>query len=366
MNDLTPRGMNHRYQKQYNRGLIFQLLATEKSMSRTELARKSGLTKMTLSNIISEFINKGYVQEFTLNDQPAGPFNPAKLTIASTAPKVVGVMIHRHRITAALCDLQLNVLHSRKVDLMDYDEAGLMKITFELTDEMLAHGEDNVVGIGISSIGPVDLSRGYILNPPDFHGLRDIPMVDYFRRRYSLPVYLNHHLNASALAERYYGNGKNYHDFIFLCVDQGLNLGIITGNELYSSNSGYSSEIGRLLVNYSGSHGGGKYLGGIGDYVDFARCNGNPGALAYMVDVLAAAMAGLCDILNPQAIILGGEEGLLSDELIDRFDCNLNERLVIHDYRHIDVLPAFRSQDLEASSSAINVIRQIFHGSLLV
>lgn len=362
MSALTPQGINHQRQRVFNRGLIFQLLATEDSMSRTELANRSGLTKMTLSNIIADFIQRGYVIEYT--EKSPGPHNPIKLAISPQAPKVVGVMIHRTHVSAALCDLRLNVLESRRVAIEAYDEEALIHTAFQLTDQMVAR--DQVLGIGIASVGPVDINNGVILNPPNFCGLHDIPVAGRFRRRYDLPVYFNHHLNCNALAERFYGNGRAYHDFIFLCVDHDINLGIVTGNQLYNDSTGFSSEIGRVLVNYMGPGMGGEYLGGVGDYIRFELCQDNPNRLYYMVDMLAAVMGGICDLLNPQAIILGGEEGLFGPEQAKQFATALNQRLAIHAYRHIDVLPAFRTQNLEASSSAISVIRQIFKGELLV
>ena len=87
---------------------------------------------------------------------------------------------------------------------------------------------------------------------------------------------------------------------------------------------------------------------------------------SYMVDILASVMSGLCDVLNPQAIILGGEEENLAEEHYLQFDEVLNKRTVLHDYRRIEVLRAFRTRDLEASSSAVSVIQHVFNGQLLV
>lgn len=362
MNKLTPTGINHRRQRQYNRGLIFQLLATESGMSRSELANHSGLTKMTLSNIISDFLDQGLVVESTDNGNPASPSNPAKLSISPTAPKVVGVIIHRTNVSAALCDLNLNILRTRRVPMHTFDEAFLMNTAIELTDEMVA-GE-NILGIGISTVGPVDIEHGILLNPPDFCGLRNIHVLKYFEK-YDLPVFLNHHLNCDALAERYYGNGRRFHDFIFLTVDKGINLGIVTGNQIYCNNTGYSSEIGRVLVNYNPVLKT-PFLGGLGDVVDLTMVRDDPRRKSYMVDILAAVMSGICDILNPQAIILGGEEGNLSAEHYRQFDETLNSRIVLHDYRRIEVLRAFRDRTLEASSSAVSVIQRVFNGQLLV
>lgn len=83
------------------------------------------------------------------------------------------------------------------------------------------------------------------------------------------------------------------------------------------------------------------------------------------IEIVAAAMGGLCNLLNPQAIIIGDEKTRWDKDYIQKLEHAINTRLLTKDYRHIDVLPSYRSKDLEASGSAMNIMSEIFEGKLL-
>lgn len=83
------------------------------------------------------------------------------------------------------------------------------------------------------------------------------------------------------------------------------------------------------------------------------------------IDLIATAMGGICNLLNPQAIIIGDEQARWDQSYLAALDAAINSRLVAKRYRHIDVLPSYRSKDLEASGGAMNVVSKIFDGKLL-
>ena len=93
--------------------------------------------------------------------------------------------------------------------------------------------EKNILGIGISSIGPIDFDRGMILNPPYFYGIHDIPVASLLEDRYSLPVFMDHDNQSAALAELLYGNGKNRDSFMLLGIARGVGCGIVKNGALY-------------------------------------------------------------------------------------------------------------------------------------
>ena len=207
------KGINHLHQKQFNRGLIFQEIVTNEETSRPELARRSGLTKMTLSNIITEFIDQGYVQEKP-GAQGAARNVAQSLTLSPDAPKIAGVLFQAKYIAAVLCDFQMHTIRKVRVEMPEFDEETLVSAAIRAVEEAIGD-EEKVAGIGISSVGPLDLKHGMILNPPGFHGVHDVPIVKHFQQHFRLPVFLGHHHDNMAMAEKYYGVGKKYHDFLF-------------------------------------------------------------------------------------------------------------------------------------------------------
>ena len=327
-------GRNAKNLRAENRGLLFRYLMTGRGSSRAELAQISGLTKMTVTNIISEFLADGLIKE-------SGDGGKAR---------------RNNPIT-------LEILAQESVRITSCDRQTLVDTLLRLTDHMMAYG--NILGIGIGSIGPVDIHNGVILNPPDFYGIRDLPVAELFRAHYGLPVFLDYHYNCAALAEKYYGYGKSYSDYLYLGVTDGLSLGIICNNQLFSSFTGYASEIGHLCVNFDDTVPDAGFPGAegcLGKYVDFGR---GPEEARRSMEVLAVSMAGLCNVLNPQALILDNSGGSCPDELLELLSQELNRRIVLGAYRKIDVLKSYRADNFETASCAISVVHQVFQGNLM-
>lgn len=355
-------GRNAKNLRAENRGLLFRYLMTGRGSSRAELAQISGLTKMTVTNIISEFLAGGLIKE-SGDGGKARRNNPITLELSADAPKIIAVLIHRTHLSVALCSFTLEILAQESVRITSCDRQTLVDTLLRLTDHMMAYG--NILGIGIGSIGPVDIHNGVILNPPDFYGIRDLPVAELFRAHYGLPVFLDYHYNCAALAEKYYGYGKSYSDYLYLGVTDGLSLGIICNNQLFSSFTGYASEIGHLCVNFDDTVPDAGFPGAegcLGKYVDFGR---GPEEARRSMEVLAVSMAGLCNVLNPQALILDNSGGSCPDELLELLSQELNRRIVLGAYRKIDVLKSYRADNFETASCAISVVHQVFQGNLM-
>ena len=352
-------GYNNTVLKQNNRSLVFKLIATNDGISRTEIADASNLTKMAVSYIVSDFLERGFLTESEYTGDRHFARRPIMLKLSPKAPKVVGLVIHRTHVTAVLCDCQLNILRSETFQLKEQNLDGLIDAAFRVTDAVMA-GQP-VIGIGIGSIGPVDIGRGLILNPPHFYGIRDVAIVDLFEKRYGIPVYLDYHYNCAALAEKYFGSGKEYHNFLFLGITEGLGAGIVVGDRLYSDFIGFSGEVGHICIDKDGPLCECGNRGCLGNMVSFA----SEEAVLQAIDYLSTGLSGLCNLINPQAIIIGDELSRLQDSHLILFEDKLNEKLVAKDYRHVDVCRAYRTKDLEASGCAINVVERMFNGGLV-
>lgn len=356
------QGINHLHQKQFNRGLIFQEIVTGGRMARPELAKRSGLTKMTLSNIISEFLEKGYVVEES--GVPGSARNVAQpLRLSEKAPKIAGVLIQRGYVAAVLCDYGMQTLRSLRVDMDEFDEEKLLSVAMDLAEQVM-DGEDNIAGIGISAIGPVDVKQGIILNPQDFCGVQNVPIAKYFQHRFRLPVFLGHHQDNMALAEKYYGVGRDYHDFLFYNTS-GANLSVITGNELLSNLCGFPCEFGHLSLKYDGQMCTCGNRGCLGGYFDFDAAERSEEVAQRQLKLMCTVFTGMSNLFNPQAIIIGDDRHLFSDSHLWQFERELNQRIVLRPYRHINVHHAHRIHDLEVASSVVGVITETFKGNLL-
>lgn len=384
------KGLNIDSLKRINRGLVFQLLATQHSCSRIDLAKESKLTKMAISNIISEFLEKGLVTENSELGRGTRS-NPIQLALSPTAPKILGVLLHRRSCEAAVCDFSMHIIAAKSIELPKvYTADQLMEYIFRMTDDLLK-GHPDVIGIGIGSIGPVDALRGMILNPPHFNDIINLNIRDLFSRRYDLPTFLDHHYNCAALAEFYYGSGKGCSNLLYLGMTYGVGLGAICGGKLFSSHNGYSSEIGHVTVDYNGpvcdcgkrgclslyarppriiqEVADSPLIGRQMTFQDICEQSSQPAIdqilMNYMITPLVYALSSTINLMNSDLILLGDDAALLPDRYIGYLEQRLNEIIFTHDYHHVAVRRAMLSQEYNAAMCASTVIDQVFRGKLL-
>ena len=185
--------------------------------------------------------------------------------------------------------------------------------------------------IGISCGGPLDSRRGVIMSPPNLPGWDDVPVVDFFRERFGVPVAVQNDANACALAEYLYGSGRGgVKNLVFMTFGTGLGAGIVVDGKLYSGANDNAGEIGHIRLAPTGPLGYNKegsaegFCSGAGiarlakirkglDITTkeiFARVReGDPDCTEVFresAEKLATILAFTIDILNPEVIALGG------------------------------------------------------------
>jgi glucokinase len=212
-------------------------------------------------------------------------------------------------------------------------------------EEALSAAKREVSAISVSIGGPLDVLRGIIKSPPNLPGWTNIPLKDMLAERFSLPVYVEHDGNAGALAEFYFGAGRNFRNIIFITMGTGFGAGLILNGQLYRGTSDTAGEIGHIRIAEDGPFCYGKAgsLEGFGSGTGIAKLAqmmypAQWNESATVIEVYNAYQAGsrearavfekaalylgrgfaiLADVLNPQRIILGGIGMRLFEALVE-------------------------------------------------
>lgn len=250
----NTKGLNIKNAKIKNKLAIIHLLATNKNLSRIELSKLTGLTKMTLSNLITELIEENIVKEIVTNIQIKTPGrNPIILDISQNAPYIYGVLIRRN-----ICQITITNLKGEIINIVEENypkiltNNSLETLLKKLFSKISKNNKRKMLGIGISSIGPIDDIKGLILSPPDFGEVCNFNIVDFFKSLSPLPIFLINDANAGALAEKMYGLGKNIDNYIYLHIMNGIGAGLVLENKIYTGNLGQGGEIGHTSLNFNG------------------------------------------------------------------------------------------------------------------
>jgi glucokinase-like ROK family protein len=330
--------------KEMNRNLVLNLIKSRGPISRTEIARLSGLSQAAVSSIVGSLIEKGLVHEMGAGESTGGR-KPVLLRINDQAGFIVGVKLTEQAITSALTDLDANVVYAQTVPLQGQcDPQAVQDAIVAAVETTIAQsGVDptRVLGIGLGMAGVVDGEVGVCRYSP-FFSWWNVPIAPPIAQRLGIPVYLENDVNTLTIAEQWFGYGHGVDHFVVVTVGRGVGAGIVVNGQFYRGTIGGAGELGHIpLVEDGppcdcGKRGCLEALASDPAVVRQARAaiaRGEPTMLADMEPVtldavVAAAETGdelarrllaesgrwlgigialLVNILNPQLVIVSGE-----------------------------------------------------------
>jgi glucokinase len=192
--------------------------------------------------------------------------------------------------------------------ILDACEAALRDVRGQVSEEV----QNTVVGIGISSPGPVDPWRGVVVETPNMGPeFKEVPMAAELGSRLGLPAFLERDTNVAALGEMAFGAARECRDFIYLTVSTGVGGAIVSEGRIFHGPDGTAGELGHTPVSMEGVCG----CGGVGHLEAFlggnamartARAAAEAGTSAFLV--ARAAQNGL-DSVDARDIAEGEDAG---------------------------------------------------------
>ncbi|GAI21683.1 unnamed protein product, partial [marine sediment metagenome] len=108
-------------------------------------------------------------------------------------------------------------------------------------------GSLKAICVGVPAV--IDIGTGKIISAPLYGNWKDLNLKEILESEFNIPVYIENDVNLSALGEKHYGEGKNFKDFIFVEISNGIGAGIIIDNHLFRGSIGSAGEIGFTIIN---------------------------------------------------------------------------------------------------------------------
>ncbi len=244
------------------------------------------------------------------------------------------------------------------------------------------------IGIGVSAIGPLDSTTGKILKPTNFFGIQNMNVVRLLKSRYGLPVFLENDMDAAALAEKLFGVGRPYANFLYLGITSGIGSGIFSNGKLYRGTSGFVGEIGHMSVNFDGIPCGCGNRGCLEMYINLPiilqrlceatgrgdispkefesllEIDGCDAVFEDMANKLSAALVNATNMLDPECIIIGHEGVYLPDKYINYLQEHIGTRILSSGYKTLAVLKSSFGEHAPLFGSACSVLQKLFEGYL--
>ncbi|MGK3953262.1 ROK family transcriptional regulator [Microbacterium sp. I2] len=231
----------------HNRSLLLQTLFHQGAMSRADLSRETGLTRVTISDLIAELIADGFVAEMGVREA-SGPGKPAILVDLDRAGhRIVGLDLSgSDTLIGAVLTLDGDIVARREVPVPEATD--LVATVVELARELVADSHAPVLGIGVGTPGIVD-DHGVIVTAPNF-GWAGFDLEGALRQALGLPVLVANDANAAVLAE--YTFGGSAEDVLLVKVGRGVGSGLLASGQPMRGSRFAAGEIGHVTVGTDG------------------------------------------------------------------------------------------------------------------
>ena len=115
-----------------------------------------------------------------------------------------------------------------------------------LLEAIRAVWNEDVKGIGIGVPSVVDRKKGIVYDVVNIPHWKEVHLKELLESQFNVPVYVDNDANCFALGERFFGEGRNYENFVGLTIGTGLGGGIIQQGKLLSDVNCGSGEFGML------------------------------------------------------------------------------------------------------------------------
>ena len=341
--------------REVNRSIILDLVRRGGRISRTELARRSKLTKPTVSTIIFELLDQGVVREVGFGESVSGGGRPARmLEFNDAAAAYLGIHFGVRATTVAVADARGVIRLVRGRPAVHGQPGRSMKEIRLLVAEALRAARvprSRVEAVGATVPGLVDHESGTCVLAPNLDW-RDFPLRDALADELRVPVVVNNITQASAVAEGRQGAARGLRSYVWLYVGSGVGAGVVLDGRLFYGRSGFSGEIGHCPVVEDGppcACGRRGCLEAVASSMALARAvhdavgRKEPTVLAHSrepIDATAIAAAAaegdgvalrilaqaaehlgrgisfLLNVLNPEMIVLGGPVALAGEAFL--------------------------------------------------
>jgi predicted NBD/HSP70 family sugar kinase len=335
--------------RERNRLRVIDALRARGAISRADIARQTGLSRSTVSSLVSDLQAAGVVVERVAETaapaSPQGGRPPVLVALDQSAGAVVGLDFGHDSLRVAVADLSYAILAETSVDIeVDTAAQDALDTAARLVGELIEEAgvaRDRVLAAGMGLPGPIDRASGLVHSQPILPSWVGLNPAGEMEERLELPVHLDNDANVGALGESTFGVGRGTRVMAYLRLSAGIGAGLVINGRPFRGARGIAGEIGHVLVDPQGpicrcgnrgcletfvagpalcellrrSHGPLT----VSDLLRLAE-EGDAGCQRVLADagrVVGRAVADLCNYLNPDLVVVGGDLSVAGDVLLE-------------------------------------------------
>jgi len=327
--------------RQLSQRSVFEALLHRSPISRADLAKVTGLSKQTTSEVIDAFEQQGLVRPIGRTSGNVGR-TAVLYELSPEGGHVLGIDLGARRLTVALADIAGRVLAEADEPTDGRGGAWVIDQIARLSDRLARDNHTHpsrIRSIVLATPGVVNPKSGAIEMAPNIAGLDHLNVVGLLGEKLGSPVVLENDINLALLGEIWHGCAQNLSNVAFLALGSGVGLGLYVNGQLVRGENGAAGEIGYLPIGGDplqaesrlqgcleyqvGAIGvvrryreaGGPEVDSVRQVFDRAQA-GDPLAAEVVEEtarLTALAAATVIATVDPQLLVLGGSVGARPD-----------------------------------------------------
>lgn len=238
-----------------NKKVVLRLIKDHDEITRSSLAKKSGLTPPSITRIVDELISKDQLVESLGVGDSSGGRPPVIVKFKNHNNLIIGIDLGATYIRGCLVDLNANFVSEIQVP------TELEKGFFSIIEKVVKvinklhnrkEPEARIWGVGIGVAGLVNSETGIIESSPDFRW-SNIDLRKELDKHIDLPFFYDNSTRLMALGELKMGIKENQKNFAVINIGYGIASGLVVEGNLLKGFSGFAGELGHISVDTDSS-----------------------------------------------------------------------------------------------------------------
>ncbi|MEZ0091690.1 ROK family protein [Streptacidiphilus sp. EB129] len=326
--------------KEINLRTVLEVIRAEPPVSRAEIARRTGISKPTVSALLQDLLDMGLVSE-TVRAELGPTYGALFFAPRPEAAYVLALDVGARRLRAAVADLDGVIRIRRDVPAEGLDAPRIVRTAAALAEELSAGAGISRSALRYAAVGVpgvVDRSDGRTWQAANVASLEGFPALESFSAALDLPVIVENDIHLAALGEQRHGTGTDADSFTFLSVGTGVGAGLVLRGELHRGFAGAAGELdcavdpARFEANDPCATALLRYAeqrlpeqpgrGPLTTELVFALAReGDPSACAVLDEEarrIVGYLATVAAVVDVELVVLGGGIGLNGDLLLER------------------------------------------------
>ncbi len=402
-----PKG-NASYINKINKINILRAIREQKEISRAELVKETGLSAPTVTRIVDSLIHEGqFVLEIGASDSGGGR-PPIIVKFNGENNYVIGLDVGTTFIRGALANLNADIISETQIptEVESGFDSVILKIAAIISGLIDTPGIDrnHILGIGMAVAGMINREKDIVEFSPDFNW-KNVDIKTHLQEKFNIPIIYDNVTRVMALGELWYGIGKDIKNFICINAGYGIGASFISNGKPFYGSEGMAGEFGHLTLDKDSdalckcgntgcleaiSSGRGiamaaqKFIAKGEESILKEMCHGDSSTItAEMVfraaqendsvslrvisrslEYLGIGIAGLINLLNPQAVVIGGGLTQAGDIFFDQLREVINQRVMPRHVNSYQLYPVTYGNNATVMGAVSLILNDVLHFGL--